>query len=86
MRARLLAARIGLVYLAVNAALLGLWASLAPRSWFDNFPGAGHNWASQEAESETEERLRGVTFFSKKTPRIRTSNPGTDTLRAACDR
>jgi hypothetical protein len=44
MRARLLAARIGLAYLAVNAALLGLWASLAPKSWFENFPGAGHNW------------------------------------------
>ena len=31
--------RIGLVYLAIGAASVGLWALPAPRSWFDSFPG-----------------------------------------------
>lgn len=39
--------RIGLVYEAVSAALIGLWALPAPRSFFDDFPGIlGMNWAS----------------------------------------
>jgi hypothetical protein len=37
MRERLV--RIGLAYLAVGAASVGLWALPAPRSWFDDFPG-----------------------------------------------
>jgi len=44
--ARARAARIGLAYLAVNAAFLGLWATLAPRSFYDDFPGAGHHWVA----------------------------------------
>lgn len=41
-----LAARIGLGYLAVNALLLGLWAPIAPRSFYDDFPGLGREWVS----------------------------------------
>ena len=41
-----LAARVGLGYLALNAAVLGLWAVLAPRSFYDNFPGAGRAWVA----------------------------------------
>lgn len=40
------AARLGLGYLAVNAVLLGLWAAIAPRSFYDDFPGLGRVWVS----------------------------------------
>ena len=40
--------RIGLLYLAANAALIGLWALPAPQSWFDDFPGLGLHWASAQ--------------------------------------
>lgn len=33
--------RAGLAVLALSAAYLGLWAVLAPQSFFDNFPGGG---------------------------------------------
>jgi hypothetical protein len=46
MDARSRAARIGLAYLAVNAAVIGLWAAVAPKSWFENFPGGGHHWVA----------------------------------------
>jgi hypothetical protein len=36
--------RIGLAILALSAAPLGLWATFAPRSFYDNFPGMGHHW------------------------------------------
>jgi hypothetical protein len=36
--------RVGLAVLALPQALIGLWALLAPRDWFDTFPGAGHHW------------------------------------------
>jgi AhpD family alkylhydroperoxidase len=32
------------VVLALPQALIGLWALVAPRGWFDTFPGAGHHW------------------------------------------
>lgn len=37
--------RTGLLYLAAGAALVGLWALAAPRSWFDDFPGVVGPWA-----------------------------------------
>ena len=40
--------RIGLLYLAGSAALVGLWALAAPRSWFDDFPGMGMHWAAAQ--------------------------------------
>jgi hypothetical protein len=40
--------RIGLLYLAAGAALVGLWALPAPRSWFDDFPGGGRHWAAAQ--------------------------------------
>ena len=33
-----------LLLLALSAADVGVWATLAPRSWHDTFPGAGHHW------------------------------------------
>ena len=38
--------RIGLAVLAVQGAVLGIWAGFAPRSFYDHFPGAGRHWVS----------------------------------------
>jgi hypothetical protein len=35
-----------LLLLALSAADTGVWATLAPRSWYDAFPGAGHHWVA----------------------------------------
>lgn len=43
---RLLWARIVFVYLSLQSLLLGIWALLAPRSFYDSFPGAGRSWVS----------------------------------------
>jgi hypothetical protein len=32
--------------LAVTPALVGIWASVSPRGFYDNFPGGGHHWVS----------------------------------------
>lgn len=36
----------GLLYLVAVNANVGLWATLAPRSFYDDFPGGGHSWVS----------------------------------------
>lgn len=36
--------RIGLVFEALGAAYVGLWALPVPKSFHDNFPGLGMNW------------------------------------------
>jgi hypothetical protein len=36
-----------LAALAVSAAYPGVWATVAPRSFFDSFPGAGRHWTAQ---------------------------------------
>ena len=41
-----LVVRIGLAVLAVSGALIGVWAGLAPRSFYDDFPGLGRTWVS----------------------------------------
>ncbi len=43
---RPLLARIVLVYLTFQSLQLGLWALLAPRSFYDDFPGLGRSWVS----------------------------------------
>ena len=35
-----------LAALSVSAAYPGLWATLAPASFFEDFPGAGHRWTA----------------------------------------
>ena len=35
-----------LLYLALQSLLLGAWALLAPRSFYDDFPGAGRSWVA----------------------------------------
>ena len=36
--------RIGLVILAISSGPIGLWALLAPKSFYDDFPGMGSHW------------------------------------------
>lgn len=36
--------RIGLVYEAIAFALVGFWATFAPRSFYGDFPGGGRHW------------------------------------------
>ena len=38
--------RAGLALLAASAAVVGFWALLAPRSFYDDFPGGGRSWVS----------------------------------------
>lgn len=38
--------RIALGYLALSSAQIGVWALVAPRSFYDNFPGLGRTWIS----------------------------------------
>lgn len=40
--------RVLVVALAVPQAVIGLWAVLSPRSWYDNFPGIGPALAAAE--------------------------------------
>jgi drug/metabolite transporter superfamily protein YnfA len=37
-----------LVILGLSAALVGGWASIASRSFYNSFPGAGHHWVSMD--------------------------------------
>jgi hypothetical protein len=39
-----LSIRIGLIALAVPNTIVGAWLLLAPRSFYDHFPGFGHHW------------------------------------------
>jgi hypothetical protein len=41
-------ARIGLGLLAVTALPIGVWAVIAPRSYYDDFPGFGRTWISPD--------------------------------------
>lgn len=38
--------RVLLVLMAVSSGFIGLWALLAPLSFYDDFPGAGRHWVS----------------------------------------
>ena len=38
--------RLGLVYLTVTFLEVGLWATFAPRSFYDSFPGFGRPWVA----------------------------------------
>jgi hypothetical protein len=44
--ARRLWIRIGVVYVAGSFALVGIWATFFPRSFYDDFPGGGRHWVS----------------------------------------
>lgn len=38
--------RVGVLGLAIGQGIPALWALLAPRSWYDGFPGGGQHWVS----------------------------------------
>ncbi len=40
--------RIALGYLAIASAPLGIWGLLAPKSFYDNFPGLGRQWIAND--------------------------------------
>ena len=40
------AERVILALLAFSACIVGFWAQLAPKSFYDDFPGFGHHWVS----------------------------------------
>ena len=45
---RQLAARLALAYLAISGLFVGVWASVAPHSFFSDFPGLGHMWTASD--------------------------------------
>ncbi|MEV6430303.1 hypothetical protein [Nocardia sp. NPDC051463] len=47
-RRRLLIVRTLLAILAVQGAIVGLWAVFAPHSWYTSFPGFGMHWISAD--------------------------------------
>lgn len=51
--------RILLFVLVWPALLLGAWATLAPRNWYDNFPGIGQSWIAIDG-SYNEHLIRDV--------------------------
>ena len=51
--------RVLLFVLAWPALLLGAWATLAPRNWYDNFPGIGQAWIAIDG-SYNEHLVRDV--------------------------
>ena len=40
--------RAALVALAVVAVSAGVWASVSPRAFYDNYPGLGHAWVAAD--------------------------------------
>jgi hypothetical protein len=40
--------RVLLAIIAIGYVGVGAWAALAPRSFYDNFPGGGHHWVSAD--------------------------------------
>jgi hypothetical protein len=38
--------RIGLAVLAIPSVIIGIWAGLTPRSFYDDFPGLGQVWVA----------------------------------------
>ena len=40
--------RVLLAFMAVSTGFVGLWALLAPQSFYDDFPGAGRHWVSAD--------------------------------------
>ena len=38
--------RIGIAILALTPAFVGIWASITPRGFYDDFPGGGRTWVS----------------------------------------
>lgn len=41
-----LTTRVLLIVMGVGNAVVGVWASISPRSFYDDFPGAGRHWVA----------------------------------------
>ncbi len=52
-----------LIYLALSGALVGVWAAFFPRSFYDDFPGAGRVWIAVDGPYN-EHLVRDVGQFS----------------------
>jgi hypothetical protein len=61
--ARRRAVRVALGGLAVFAAVLGVWAGLLPRAFYDTFPGFGRQWVALDGPFN-EHLVRDVGFLS----------------------
>jgi hypothetical protein len=61
--ARRTAVRVALVGLVVFAAVLGIWAGLVPRAFYDSFPGLGRRWIAGDGPYN-EHLIRDVGFLS----------------------
>ncbi|MCU1427370.1 MAG: hypothetical protein JWL83_1370 [Actinomycetia bacterium] len=42
------ATRVVLALLALSGAVIGAWATFAPRAFYDHFPGGGHTWVAPD--------------------------------------
>jgi len=60
---RLLTQRIALAVTAFNNAIVGVWAGISPRSFYDHFPGLGHHWVSADGPYN-EHLVRDVAALS----------------------
>jgi hypothetical protein len=57
--------RVVLAFMAIPGALVGLWAAFAPRSFYDDFPGAGREWVAVDGPyNEHLVRDVGVLFLA----------------------
>jgi hypothetical protein len=63
MSARLLVQRLALAVTAIGSGMLAAWILVAPRSFYDDFPGAGHHWVSADGPYN-EHLLRDVGALS----------------------
>ncbi|MEJ7584601.1 MAG: hypothetical protein WKF43_11070 [Acidimicrobiales bacterium] len=63
MRRRSIWLRAGLLYLLYVNASVGLWATIAPRSFYDDFPGGGRMWVSLDGPYN-EHLIRDVGAWS----------------------
>jgi hypothetical protein len=50
--------RVLLVIMALSSGFIGLWALLAPKSFYDDFPGAGRHWVSADGYPSIRPRRR----------------------------
>jgi len=57
------ALRAGLVVVSIPAAQLAIWATVAPRSFYDDFPGGGRAWVSPSGPYN-EHLVRDVGAFN----------------------
>src|SRR5688572_5792116 len=55
--------RAGLWFIAANQAIVGIWALVFPRSFYDDFPGAGLDWVVAISKY-SEHLIRDVGAFN----------------------